>query len=177
MPPFVLDMGTTQIANNKLRLARRIGAQLEPGWIARLDGSPILERTDVPDECYMLPLGGTREQGSHKGYGLGAVVDIMCSTLSGLAPGFLALVPGFHLLAYRIDAFLDLDQFQRDMDAFLRGLVDTPPAPGHDRVVYPGLLEADEERVRLAEGIPYHTEVIDWFRTIGAELGLTFDFT
>ena len=38
---------------------------------------------------------------------LGAVVDIMCSTLSGLGPGFIALVPGFHFLAYRIDAFIE----------------------------------------------------------------------
>ena len=177
MPPFVLDMGTTQIANNKIRLAKRVGAQVEPGWIARTDGTPIMERVDVPDEFYMLPLGGTREQGSHKGYGLGAVVDIMCSTLSGLGPGFIALVPGFHFLAYRIDAFIDLDQFKADMDRFLRGLVETPPAPGHDRVVYPGLLEAEEERVRLEEGIPYHREVIEWFRGIGGELGLRFDFT
>ena len=176
MPPFMLDMGTTQIANNKARLARRVGATLEPGWIARTDGSPIMERTQVPDEFFMLPLGGTREQGSHKGYGLGAVVDIMCSSLSGLGPGFVALVPGFHLLAYRIDAFIDVVEFKAHMDTFLRGLAATPPAPGHDRVVYPGLLEAEEQQRRLVEGIPYHREVIAWFRTTAAELGLTFDF-
>jgi LDH2 family malate/lactate/ureidoglycolate dehydrogenase len=176
MPPFMLDMGTTQIANNKARLARRVGATLEPGWIADVDGTPIMERTAVPEQFYMLPLGGTREQGSHKGYGLGAVVDIMCSSLSGLGPGFMALVPGFHLLAYRIDAFIELAQFKAHMDAFLEGLASTPPAPGHERVVYPGLLEAEEEARRRAEGIPYHVEVIEWFRTIGRELGLEFEF-
>lgn len=31
MPPFLLDIGTSQVAQNKLRLARRVGAQVEPG--------------------------------------------------------------------------------------------------------------------------------------------------
>ena len=177
MPPFMIDIGTTQIANNKLALARRVGAQVEPGWIARTDGTPIMERSDIPEESYMLPMGGTREQGSHKGYGLGAVIDIMCSSLSGIGPGFIASVPGFHLLAYRIDAFIDVPEFKANMDAFLRGLAETKPAPGHSRVVYPGLLEAEAEAVRRVEGIPYHREVIEWFRTIEGELGLDFAFT
>jgi len=177
MPAFVLDMGTSQVAQNKLRLARRVGARVEPAWIAGPDGAPIMERVLVPEQAYLLPLGGTREQGSHKGYGLAAVVDIMCSTLTGLGGGFIALRPGFHLLAYRIDAFVDVAQFKRDMDEWLRGLTETPPAPGETRVVYPGLLEAEETAVRKVEGIPYHTEVISWFRTMGEELGLTFDFT
>jgi LDH2 family malate/lactate/ureidoglycolate dehydrogenase len=122
-------------------------------------------------------MGGTRENGGHKGYGFAAIVDIMCSTLTGIGPSFVAMTPGFHLLAYRIDAFVDADKFKQDMDTFLQGLVDTPPAPGHDRVVYPGLIEAEETEKRRAEGIPYHSEVIDWFRTIGSELGLTFEFT
>lgn len=177
MPPFCLDIGTSQVAQNKLRLARRVGAKVEPAWIAGLDGAPIMEPIDVPDECYLLPMGGTRENGSHKGYGFAAIVDIMCSTLTGLGPSFLAQTPGYHLLAYRIDAFVDAEKFKRDMDDFLQGLVDTPPAPGHERVIYPGLIEAEETEKRRAEGIPYHSEVIEWFRTIGAELGLTFDFT
>ena len=177
MAPFMIDIGTTQIANNKLRLARRVGAQVEPGWIAHPDGTPIMERVDVPEQSYMLPMGGTREQGSHKGYGIGSVIDIMCSSLSGLGPGFMALVPGFHLMAYRIDAFVDVDEFKANMDDFLRGLASTKPAPGHERVVYAGQLEAEEEVIRRADGIPYHSEVIDWFRTIEGELGLSFDFT
>ncbi len=176
MPPFCLDIGTTQIANNKLGLARRVGAQVEPGWIADVDGRPIMERSDIPACSYMLPLGGTRDQGSHKGYGLGAVVDILGSTLSGMGPGLVALVPGFHLMAYRIDAFVDADQFKRDMDIFLRGLADTPPAPGEERVLYPGLPEAEAEVERRANGVPYHVEVIEWFRTAGNERGMSFPF-
>ena len=177
MPPFVFDIGTSQIAANKMRLAKRVGARIAPGWIARADGTPVMEEIDFPDEYHLLPFGGTRELGSHKGYGLGAVVDIMSGILGGIGPGFLNPGPGFHLMAYRIDAFIEVDQFKRDMDTFLRGLAETRPAPGEARVVYAGLLEAEEEARRRETGIPYHTEVIEWFRTVGKELDLRFSFT
>ncbi len=177
MPPFVFDIGTTQIAGNKVRLIKRVGAEILPAWLAAPDGSPIMEEGPLPDDYYMLPMGGTREQGSHKGYGFGSVIDILGSTLTGIGPGFIALTPGFHLMAYNIDAFTDTGKFKSDMDEFLQALTDTPPAPGHERVVYAGLLEAEEVELRRAEGIPYHREVIDWFATIESELGLDFPFT
>jgi len=177
MPPFVFDIGTSQIAVNKMRLAKRVGARIAPGWIARPDGSPVMEETDFPEEYHLLPFGGTRELGSHKGYGLGAVVDILSSILGGLGPGFLATSPGFHLMAYRIDAFMEVAQFKCDMDTFLRGLAATRPAPGEARVVYAGLLEAEEEARRRETGIPYHREVIQWFGTVEQEMGLHFSFT
>ena len=32
--PFVFDIATTQVAGNKLRLAQRIGASMDPAWVA-----------------------------------------------------------------------------------------------------------------------------------------------
>ena len=46
------------------------------------------------------------------------------------------------------------------------------PAVGKDRVLYPGLSEAEETAQRSANGIPYHKEVVGWFRTYGEENGL-----
>lgn len=177
MPPFVFDIGTSQIAQNKMRLAERVGARIAPGWIARPDGTPVMEEIDFPEKYHLLPFGGTREMGSHKGYGFGAVVDILSSILGGMGPSFLDPGPGFYVQATRIDAFIDVAQFKRDMDTFLRGLAETRPAPGETRVVYAGLLEAEEEARRLETGIPYHTEVIEWFRTVEREMGLHFSFT
>jgi LDH2 family malate/lactate/ureidoglycolate dehydrogenase len=51
-------------------------------------------------------------------------------------------------------------------------LMDTPPAPGHDRVLYPGLPEHETEQRRRASGIPLHREVIDWFTAITDELAV-----
>ena len=175
-PPFVFDVATTQIAANKLALSRRVGSKLEPGWIADLDGSPIMERIDAPEggQNRMLPFGGTRENGSHKGYGFAAIADIMSGILSGNGPGFLAgrRSTSQFVMAFRIDAFTDLTQFKRDMDALLERLSTMKPAPGHERVYYAGLIEHEESQRRKAEGIPYHREVVEWFNRTSEELQL-----
>ncbi len=173
-PPFVFDASMSSVAGNKIRIARRLGSTVAPGWIANVDGSPILDEAQVPEEFFMLPTGGTREGGSHKGYGLAAMVDMLCGVLAGDPPGFLR-VPGdvgHHFLAYRVDAFCDPDAFAEHMATFLRGLRDTPPAPGHDRVLYAGLAEHESEQDRRANGIPYHRDVVAFFVDAAAEWGV-----
>ncbi len=173
-PPFVFDASMSSVAGNKIRIARRLGASVAPGWIARSDGTPILEESPVPDEFHMLPTGGTREGGSHKGYGLAAVVDMLCGVLSGSPPGFLRAPGdvGHHFIAYRVDAFCDPDEFSAHMQSFLKGLRETPPAPGHDRVLYAGLAEHETELDRRANGIPYHPDVVEYFRRTAEEKGV-----
>jgi LDH2 family malate/lactate/ureidoglycolate dehydrogenase len=173
--PFVFVASLSSVAGNKIAIARRLGAVIPGGWIARADGAPILERGPVPDAPFrLLPAGGTHEGGSHKAYGLAVAVDILSGILSGNPPGF-ARVRGdvsHHFLAYRIDAFTDVGRFKTEMDAFMRGLRETPPAPGEERVLYAGLPEAETLRERTAHGIPYHRDVVDWFRAQARELGV-----
>jgi L-2-hydroxycarboxylate dehydrogenase (NAD+) len=176
MPPFLFDVATTQVAGNKIRLARRVGAGLIPNWVAGPDGAVIDQETDgIPDEYFMLPFGGTRENGSHKGYAFAAVVDIMTGQLSGAGPGFIHQKTAHYFQAWKIDAFMDTEKFKDDMDSFLEGLANTPPAPGQERVFYPGLSEFEETKKRKVEGIPYHREVIEWFGAAASELGLDVD--
>ena len=183
-PPFIFDIATTQVAGNKIRILQRMGLQAAPGWLADWDGSPIMEESTPPVEefpgrgvhWYMLPAGGTRENGSHKGYGFACVVAIMGATLSGAQLNGGLAGSGAYFAAYRIDAFTDPDRFKEDMDTFLRGLRNTPPAPGHERVYYAGLPEHEAELERREKGIPYHPEVIDWLNSICAELELDYVF-
>ncbi len=173
-PPFIFDASMSSIAGNKLRIARRLGSTILPGWIAEADGTPIMEESPVPKEFLMLPLGATRELGSHKGYGLAVMVDVLSGLLGGDPPGF-EREPGdvsHHFLAYRIDAFTDLEGFKDRMDVYLRGLRETKPAPGHERVLYAGLPEHEAELARRASGIPYHPDVVDWFRKTADDLGV-----
>ena len=51
-------------------------------------------------------------------------------------------------------------------------ITESKPAPGHDKVTYAGLPEHEEEKERMEKGIPYHPEVIEWFKSISAELQL-----
>ena len=42
-----------------------------------------------------------------------------------------------------------------------------------ERVLYPGLSEAEELEERRAKGIPFHREVLQWFAECTSELGVT----
>jgi LDH2 family malate/lactate/ureidoglycolate dehydrogenase len=175
--PFVFDASMSSVAMNKIFLARRLGLTIPGGWICGPDGTPLMEEGAVPGEFMMLPVGATREIGSHKGYGLAVMVDILSGLLAGTGPGFLNLTTvSHHFLAYRIDAFTDLDVFKDDMDAFMKALRETPPAPGHERVLYAGLPEYEALAERQDRGIPYHPDVIEWFRTTATELGVAHCF-
>ncbi|MBI4340623.1 MAG: Ldh family oxidoreductase, partial [Chloroflexi bacterium] len=101
-------------------------------------------------------------------------VEVLCSVLSG--SGFAAMnargMAQHYVAAYSIEAFTDVEEFKTTMDRFLRTLKETPPAPGHERVLVPGQPEAEEEIERRAHGIPLHKEVIEWFNTICPEMSV-----
>jgi|TARA_B100000959_G_scaffold276585_1_gene331553 LDH2 family malate/lactate/ureidoglycolate dehydrogenase len=180
--PFSFDAATTSIAGNKIGLANRLGHGLQPGWVANDDGSPDMEGAAISDFSaggvrMQLPMGSTRELGSHKGYSLGVMVDIMCGPLSGAA-GFGAATKerrAHFVAAYDVEAFVPLDEFKADMDGMMKGLRETKPAPGHDRVVYAGMIEVETEAERREIGIPLHPEVVDWFEGITSELNIPFN--
>lgn len=174
-PPVYFDVATSAIAGNKVRLAARVGASLLPGWVTDKEGNPILDETPATErgQFWHLPLGGTREQGSHKGYGFALMVEIL-GMLSGALPCMLDARAGYkhYFAAYNIPAFADLDWFKDTMDQMLHTLRTTKPAEGHERVLYPGLSEYEEEQERRAKGIPLHKEVIQWFEGVTKELGV-----
>jgi L-2-hydroxycarboxylate dehydrogenase (NAD+) len=174
--PMLFDAATSAIAGNKIRLAIRVGSPLLPGWVTDKEGIPIMEEKPVfdRDEYHQAPLGGTREQGSHKGYGFAMMAEVLSTVLSGALPTMLAAGSGSknHFAAYNIEAFTDPEQFKDTMDGMLKTLRTATPAPGQERVLYPGLSEAEEIQHRRAHGIPLHKEVIQWFGVCTGEMGL-----
>ena len=174
--PMLFDAATSAIAGNKIRLAIRVGSPLLPSWITDKEGTPIMEEKPVfdRDDFFQAPLGGTREQGSHKGYGFAMMAEVLSTVLAGALPTM--LLPGSgsknHFAAYDIKAFTDLDKFKDTMDQMLKTLRTAKPAPDQERVLYPGLLEAEELEHRRAHGIPLHKEVIQWFDECTREMGL-----
>ena len=179
---YLFDAATSAIAGNKIFLAERVGSTMLPGWIADGDGTPIMDEVHPPERAnfgkappWQLPLGGTREQGSHKGYGLAMMVEVLGTMLSGASPAMLGgprLAQDHFFAAFNIEAFTDLDEFKDTMDATLKTLKETPPATGQERVLYPGLAEYEDEQDRLKNGIPLHQEVVQWFDSITGEFGI-----
>lgn len=94
---FVLDIATSTVALGKVEVAQRNGASLPDGWAVDPSGTPVRDPSAVYPDVLMgevgglLPVGGADETlGGHKGYGLAAMVEILCGVLGGgedLTPG------------------------------------------------------------------------------------------
>ncbi len=99
---------------------QRKNQQAPAGWIQDKEGKISTNPHELKAGGALLPLGGDREHGSHKGYALGAIVDIFSGVLSGAnygpwVPPFPAFIPvpenmpgkgiGHFFGAMRIDAF------------------------------------------------------------------------
>ena len=117
----------------------------------------------------MLPLGGDREHGSHKGYALGAIVDIFSAVLSGAnygpwVPPFVSFLPvsddlpgkgiGHFFGAMRIDAFRSANEFKKHMDQWIHRFRTAIPVPSQEKVLIPGDPEREIEMERMRNGIP-----------------------
>ena len=70
--------------SRELKLARRMRNDIRIGWASHENGvpskDPVTALNAKPKR--LLPLSGTRELGSHKGYGLGLAVEALCSALT-----------------------------------------------------------------------------------------------
>ena len=75
--PFLLDMATTTVAAGKIRNKANENLPTPPGWLVTAEGKPSTDPREVSKGGFMTPLGGTPEGSSHKGYGLGAMVNIL----------------------------------------------------------------------------------------------------
>ena len=82
-PPFVADMATTTAANGKLEILQRKNKSAPLGWLQDKEGRPSQAAQGVVEGGALLPLGGDIDHGSHKGFILGSVVDILSGVLSG----------------------------------------------------------------------------------------------
>ena len=172
--PFVFDGATSVIPDNKVRIARRLGIDLPGRWIGDSGGKPILEPAPAPSPHRLLPLGSLPETGSHKGYSLACMVEILCAFLSGSTFGFMREWSSFahYVAAYKIEAFTEVKEFKTNLDEFIRTLNQTPPIEGQERVLVAGQLEWETEQRRSAEGVPLHKEVVAWFTEICTELDI-----
>ena len=189
-PPIVIDMASPAAAFGKIEMAIRKGEAIPEGWAIDAHGRPTVDPTEMADGGAMLPLGSTREAGGHKGYCLGAMIDILSGVLSGANWG--PFTPIFttdfeapprevgvglgHLFgAMRIDAFIDPDEFKRQVDDWIRTFRNTKPAPGTAGPIIPGDPEREAEAERRETGIPLVAAVVADLQDISRRTGVAFD--
>lgn len=187
-PAFVADFATTTAANGKLEMLQRKSQEAPYGWIQDKDGHPSTNPHELKDGGALLPLGGDRDHGSHKGYCLGAIVDIFSAVLSGAnygpwAPPFVSFLPmppdpvgeglGHFFGAMRVDAFRPADEFKSHMDTWISRFRSATPVEGK-QVLIPGDPEREMYAERLQQGIPLLEPVIKDLKETAAKLKLNF---
>lgn len=174
-PPFVADFATTTAANGKLEILQRQNKPAPQGWVQTSEGNSSTNAGELKKGGALLPLGGDKEHGSHKGYMLGSIVDFFSGILSGAnfgpwVPPFPAYLPmpdnmpgkgiGHFLGAMRIDAFRSAADFKKDMDRWIKRFKQAKTIEGKERIIIPGEPEAEMEQRRKTNGFILDPQVI-----------------
>ncbi len=182
-PPFVADLATTTAANGKLEMLQRQGLEAPADWLQDAAGNPTTDAHGVVKGGALRPLGGATA--SHKGYALGAVVDIFSAVLSGAnygpwVPPFVAFLQppadpvgaglGHFFGAMRVDAFRPAEEFLAHMDHWIRTFRTAPPRRADEPVLIPGEPERQAETHRRAHGIPLLGAVVQDLQALGNKL-------
>ncbi|MCK4922912.1 MAG: Ldh family oxidoreductase [Bacteroidales bacterium] len=188
--PFLADFATTPVANGKLSVAAKKGLKVPQGLIQDADGNPSVDPGIMKNGGTMLPLGGDYEHGSHKGYILSSMVDILSGVLSGanfgpFVPPFVGYLKpaeekvgegtGHFFGAMRIDAFQPAEEFKLKMDEWIDTIKKSKPTPDQDEILIPGELEHRNEQKLRKEGIPVIPAVVSEIKEIADYFGLDFE--
>ena len=188
-PAFVADFATTTAANGKLEILQRKNADTPLGWVQTKEGNASTNANELKNGGSLLPLGSDREHSSHKGYALGAIVDIFSAVLSGAnygpwVPPFPAYVPmpenmpgegiGHFFGAMRIDAFRTADEFKSNMDNWIKRFRAAKTTEGQEKVLIPGDPEREMETERMKNGIPILDIVVEDLVKTGEKFAVSF---
>lgn len=185
-PPFVADFATTPIARGKLAIMGKKGEKAPLGYVQDKTGAPSTDPDILMQGGAIVPLGGDYEHGSHKGYCMGALIDIFSAVFSGanfgpFVPPQVAYLPlldesvgeglGHFFGAMRVDAFRPADEFKASMDRWIETFRAAKPAEGHDRVYVPGDIEREKSERIMREGIKLVDSIDADLQAIARELG------
>ncbi len=179
--PLVADFATASIARGKVDLLDRKGLAINEGFVQDEYGRPSREPGVLKNGGSILPLGSTREYGSHKGYCMAAIIDILSALLPGANFGpfvppsvpWLQVKPelpgkgtGHFFGAMRIDAFIGAEDFKKSMDMWIRTMRAARPAEGQKGVIIPGEPERLAEERNTRDGIMLQDKVVEQLRDL-----------
>ncbi|MBB6567765.1 Ldh family oxidoreductase [Kribbella sandramycini] len=173
--PVVLDMALSATSLGRIRLAEQEGQAIPPTWATDRDGRPTTSAAEAVAGL-LQPAAG------HKGFGLALMVDVLTGILSG--GGFGAAVKGLYadlsvpndcahfFLALDVRAFGAPEQFAERLAELSRQVLDSPTAPGTERTLLPGQLEAERAAVSATQGIELPAAVYDALLDTAQALGV-----
>lgn len=183
--PFVLDMSTTTVAVNKVKVYNYSAEPLPEGWMVDSKGASITDSQRayslLMDEVEggLTPLGALNNTSSHKGYGLAVMVQILAGALAGISFNrtreeaardgvghfCLALDPGF---------FGDRTNFRDHVSEIVDTLRKEVPAESDQPVLVAGDQERTTRQRRRIEGIPMSAALVAQLKEVCKGSGTKF---
>jgi LDH2 family malate/lactate/ureidoglycolate dehydrogenase len=180
-PPFQLDMATTTVAAGKVKVYKLNHRPVPPGWVVDERGEAITD----PEQAFgyvfdrpeggITPLGGPREVGGHKGYGLAVMVHILGGVLAGASfspirnrtqkPSDPHNI-GHFFMAIDPRAFRAPGDFESDLDQVIDTLHGARRADPAQPVLVAGDPEMATRAERLRDGIPVPDDLVAQLRTV-----------
>jgi LDH2 family malate/lactate/ureidoglycolate dehydrogenase len=187
--PFLLDMSTSTVAQNKVKVYDLQRRPLPSGWVLDEAGVPVIDSARAMDLVTVTltggitALGGTADMSSHKGYGLSVMVQILSATLAG--GSFTPIRKrtqgrgdpddiGHFLMALDPTAFRDEGEFENDLDDVIDVLHDARPSDASEPVLVAGEPEARSREERSRTGIPIPDSLAAKIQAICERAGAPF---
>lgn len=183
---FWYDAATTVITRGKLEVYRKKELPLPQGWVADENGMDCDDADRVLKNIIgklgggIFPVGGWEtETGSHKGYGLGIIVELFTSIFAGGTTSPHVRNSGnadtsFCLWAIDYGIFGNKTEIKNRMSTLLRELRESPKADGKDRIYTHGEIEMESRKEKLESGIPVNEKTLEELKMIGKKSGLEF---
>ena len=188
-PPFQLDMATTTVAAGKVKVHKLNHKPLPPGWVVDESGQPVTD----PEKAFgyvfdrpeggITPVGGPREVGGHKGYGLAVMVHILGGALSGASFSPIRVKTqkpsdphniGHFFLAIDPRAFRAEGEFENDVDQVIDILHATKRADAAQPVLVAGDPEMATRAERLESGVPIPDDLMAQLRDVAKSANVAF---
>ncbi len=155
--PLVLDIGTSVVAEGKVRVAFNKGVPVPEGWLLDEHGRP----TTDPGVLYrdprgsILPLGGSRS--GYKGFGLGLLLDVFAGGLSGARCSHPSIpsqsANAVFFLVFDVEQFAGAEHFLGEVRSLCEAVRACPRVEGCAEITLPGDPERRERQRRRASGI------------------------
>lgn len=176
---FLLDMATTTVAHGKIEVYDRRKKPMPLGWAVDENGkgttdASTFERMFLSTDQYggHLFLGGEGEEnGGHKGYGLGLLVDLLCAGLSMGAFSLNTFKPGqgsgiAHFFgAFRLDLFGKTEDIRAHIAEILRTVRESEVAEGNKRIYIHGEKEGKPVPLPWKRGLMWTMPLAVCFRS------------
>jgi LDH2 family malate/lactate/ureidoglycolate dehydrogenase len=186
---FLLDMATSTVAVNKVKVYDLNDKPVPAGWVLDEHGTPVTDAAQALDYLRnrdvggLTPLGGVADMASHKGYGLAMMVHILGGALSGASFSPIRVRSqrpedpdniGHFFLALDPKSFREPGAFESDLDEAIDVLHATPPLDPDKPVLVPGDPEAATRAERLQAGIPIPDKLLDQIADVCERCGAEF---